>query len=177
MFQMLNFVLSKNMHKNIDMKENNELLTILNSLLEDILTSINKFMVHSEICENSGYSKLHLAIQKQAMDQMLLAERLIERIGFLNGSDTLSKLSTLIIGKTVADVIGKNLNDEPHPFRVHTEAIKLADEINDQSTVELLKKILTTEEGQNNWAEIQRQQIEKMGMAEYLVSQNVSMVN
>jgi bacterioferritin len=64
------------------MKGNEKLITVLNSLLADELTAINQYMVHSEICENWGYAKLHLAIRKQAMDEMHHAEWLIERIIF-----------------------------------------------------------------------------------------------
>ena len=56
------------------MKGKKELLTVLNSLLADELTVINQYMVQSEMCANWGYSKLHAAIRKQAMDEMLHAE-------------------------------------------------------------------------------------------------------
>jgi len=56
------------------MKGNKELLTVLNSLLADELTVINQYMVQSEMCANWGYSKLHKAIRKQAMDEMYHAE-------------------------------------------------------------------------------------------------------
>ena len=65
------------------MKGNKKLLSVLNSLLADELTAINQYMVHSEMCENWGYLKLHKAIRKQAMDEMHHAEWLIERIIFL----------------------------------------------------------------------------------------------
>ena len=65
-----------------NMKGNKELITVLNSLLADELTVINQYMVQSEMCANWGYSKLHAAIRKQAMDEMLNAEWQIERIIF-----------------------------------------------------------------------------------------------
>jgi bacterioferritin len=58
-------------------------------------------MVHSEMCENWGYGKLHMAIRKQAMDEMHHAEWLIERIIFFEGAPTVSKLNPMKIGKTV----------------------------------------------------------------------------
>jgi len=62
------------------MKGSKKLLLVLNSLLADELTVVNQYMVHSEMCENWGYNKLHMAIRKQAIDEMHHAEWLIERI-------------------------------------------------------------------------------------------------
>jgi bacterioferritin len=153
------------------MKGNKKLLTILNSLLADELTAINQYMVHSEMCENWGYSKLHMAIRKQAMDEMHHAEWLIERMIFLEGSPTVSKLNTIKIGKTVSDMIGNDNADELDAVRAYNDAIKLAREVDDQGTVDLLTKILKMEEDHVDWAEIQRAQIEQMGIENYLVNQ------
>jgi bacterioferritin len=156
------------------MKGNEKLLTVLNSLLADELTAINQYMVHSEMCENWGYSKLHSAIRKQAMDEMHHAEWLIERILFFEGLPTVSKLNNIMIGKTVPEIIGNDNGDELNAVRQYNDAIKLAREVDDQGTVELLTKILKMEEGHVDWAEIQRAQIEQMGLANYLVNQTES---
>ena len=154
------------------MKGNKELLTVLNSLLADELTAINQYMVHSEMCENWGYGKIHMAIRKQAMDEMHHAEWLIERIIFLDGAPTVSKLNAINIGKTVSEMIGNDDKDELHAVHAYNEAIKLAREVDDQGSVELLTKILKMEEGHVDWAEIQKAQIEQMGIENYLVSQS-----
>ncbi|MHB9040552.1 MAG: bacterioferritin [Melioribacteraceae bacterium] len=153
------------------MKGNVKLLTVLNSLLADELTAINQYMVHSEMCENWGYGKLHMAIRKQAMDEMHHAEWLIERIIFFEGSPTVSKLNTIKIGKTVSEMIRNDDADELDAVRAYNDAIKLAREVDDQGTVDLLTKILKMEEGHVDWAEIQRAQIEQMGMENYLNNQ------
>jgi len=154
---------------------NKKLISVLNSLLIDKLTAVNQFMAHSEMCDNLGYTKLHIAIQKLAMDQMLHAEWLIERISFLDGSTTLSKLNSLMVGKTVSALISKNNN--PEAFRAHTDAIELAQQADDHATADLLKKILKLEESSTDWAEIQRVQIENKGLENFLVSQAESRVN
>ena len=156
------------------MKGNEKLITVLNSLLADELTAINQYMVHSEMCENWGYSKLHLAIRKQAMDEMHHAEWLIERIIFFDSAPTVSKLNTIKIGKTVSEMISNDDDDELEAVRTYNEAIKLAREVDDQGTVDLLTKILKMEEGHVDWAEIQRAQIDQMGMENYLVNQTES---
>lgn len=153
------------------MKGNEKLITVLNSLLADELTAINQYMVHSEMCENWGYGKLHSAIRKQAMDEMHHAEWLIERIIFFDGAPTVSKLNPIKIGKTVLEMIRNDNGDELDAVKAYNDAIQLAHEVGDQGTVELLTKILKMEEGHVDWAEIQRAQIEQMGLENYLVNQ------
>jgi len=159
------------------MKGNKELLIVLNSLLADELTAINQYMVHSEMCENWGYGKLHKAIRKQAMDEMHHAEWLIERIIFFEGAPTVSKLNAIKIGKTVSEMISNDDQDELEAVHAYNKAIKLSQEVNDQGTVDLLTKILKMEEGHVDWAEMQRTQIEQMGMENYLSSQIESQGN
>jgi len=153
------------------MKGKKELLIVLNSLLADELTAINQYMVHSEMCENWGYGKLHMAIRKQAMDEMHHAEWLIERIIFFEGAPTVSKLNPIRIGKTVAEMISNDNNDELFAVNAYNKAISLARQVEDQVTVDLLSKILKMEEGHVDWAEIQRAQIDQMGLENYLVNQ------
>jgi len=153
------------------MKGDKKLLTALDQQLADELTAINQYMVHSEMCENWGYGKLHMDIRKQAMDEMHHAEWLIERIIFLEGIPTVSKLNPIKIGKTVSDMIKNDNNDELDAVRSYNEVIKLARAVDDQGTLDLLTKILKMEEGHVDWAEIQRAQIEQMGLQNYLVNQ------
>jgi len=153
------------------MKGNKDLIAVLNSLLADELTAINQYMVHSEMCENWGYGKLHMGIRGQAMDEMHHAEWLIERIIFFEGAPTVSKLNPIKIGKTVSEMISKDLDSEFNAVNAYNSAIKLAREVDDQGTVDLLTKILKMEEGHEDWNEIQRSQIEQMGLENYLVNQ------
>lgn len=153
------------------MKGNERLMNVLNSLLADELTAINQYMVQSEMCAKWGYAKLHLAIRKQAMDEMFHAEWLIERILFLDGIPTVSVLNPMKIGKSVPDMITNDNADEVHAVRTYNDAIKLAREVDDQGSVELLSKILKMEEGHVDWIEIQRDQIKQMGLENYLVNQ------
>ena len=155
------------------MKGNAKLIAVLNSLLADELTAINQYMVHSEMCENWGYGKLHSAIRKQAMDEMKHAEWLIERIIFLDGSPTVSKLNAIKIGKTVPEIIKNDSDDELDAILAYNDAIKLAREVGDQVSADLLSKILGMEEGHADWAEIQKAQMDQMGVEIYLVNQTM----
>jgi bacterioferritin len=153
------------------MKGNKKLLTVLNSLLADELTAINQYMVHSEMCANWGYIRLHTAIRKQAMDEMHHAEWLIERIIFLDGAPTVSNLNKIMIGKTVSEMINNDKGGEIDAINAYNNAIKFAREVHDQGTVDLLSMILKMEEGHEEWAEMQRTQIEQMGLENYLSNQ------
>ena len=153
------------------MKGNEKLVIVLNSLLADELTVVNQYMVQSEMCANWGYGKLHQAIRKQAMDEMLHAEWLIERIIFLDETPTVSKLNGLKIGKTVSEIVSNDNDVELNVVKEYNDAIKLAREVDDQGSVDLLTKILKMEEGHVDWAEKQRSQVEQMGLENYLVTQ------
>jgi len=161
-------------NRRAEMKGNEKLITILNQRLADELTSINQYMVHAEMCDNWGYRKLHNAIQKQAMDEMHHAEWLIQRIIFLDGAPTVTKLNHIKIGKSVKEMVSNDQEAEMTGLQAYNDAIKLAHEVNDEGSVELLTKILKMEEGHVDWAEIQRSQIDQMGMENYLVNQTDS---
>ena len=153
------------------MKGNEQLLTVLNSLLADELTAINQYMVHSEMCENWGYSKLHQAIRKQAMDEMNHAEWLIERILFYDGIPAVSKINQIRIGKTVLEIVNNDNYSELKAVDAYNDAIKFSREIKDQGTLDLLTKILNMEEIHVDWAEMQLAQVVQMGMQNYLINQ------
>jgi bacterioferritin len=155
------------------MKGNEKLITALNQRLADELTAINQYMVHSEMCNNWGYGKLHKAIEMQAMDEMHHAEWLIQRIIFLEGSPAVTKLNPIKIGKTVLEMVSNDQEAEITGLLAYNTAINLAHEVADEGSVELLTKILKMEEGHVDWAEIQRSQIEQMGMENYLTNQTV----
>jgi bacterioferritin len=153
------------------MKGNDKIIAVLNQLLADELTAISQLMVHSEMCDNWGYAKLHTAIEHQAIDEMHHAEWLIRRILFLDGAPVVSKLNPIKIGQTVLEIVSQNQDDELGAIRAYNSAIALAHEVADQATAELLTKILIMEEGHADWAEMQRTQIAQMGIENYLANQ------
>lgn len=156
------------------MKGNEKLIKVLNQLLADELTAISQYMVHSEMCDNWGYEKLHKAIEKQAVDEMHHAEWLIRRIIFLEGTPVVQKLNPMKIGKTVSEIVGNDQDAELGAVRAYNDGIALAREVSDQATADLLTEILKMEEGHVDWAEAQRDQIEQMGLQNYLSNQTAS---
>ncbi|MFN3982608.1 MAG: bacterioferritin [Caldilinea sp.] len=153
------------------MKGNAKLITVLNQLLADELTAISQYMVHSEMCDNWGYERLHKAIERQARDEMHHAEWLIRRILFLEGAPVVDKLNPIKIGQNVLEIVSNDQADEIAAMRAYNSAIGLAHEVADQSTADLLTEILKMEEGHADWAEVQRAQIEQMGIENYLTNQ------
>lgn len=153
------------------MKGNDKIIEVLNQLLADELTAINQYMVHSEMCDNWGYDSLHKAIEGQARDEMHHAEWLIQRIIFLEGMPVVTRLNPMKIGKTVPEMVGNDEEAELGAVHAYNSAIRLAHEVDDQATVDLLTKIVKMEEGHVDWAEKQRAQIEQMGLENYLTNQ------
>lgn len=153
------------------MKGNEKLIKVLNELLADELTAISQYMVHSEMCDNWGYEKLHKAIEKQAIDEMHHAEWLIQRILFLEGMPVVSKLHEMKIGKDVLEMLTNDQEAELGAVKAYNAGIALASEVGDESTGDLLTTILKMEEGHHDWAKKQRAQIEQMGLENYLSNQ------
>ncbi|MDZ7342048.1 MAG: bacterioferritin [candidate division KSB1 bacterium] len=153
------------------MKGNTKIIDVLNDLLTDELTAINQYMVHSEMCDNWGYEKLHKADEKRAIDEMKHAEKLIARILFLEGIPIVSKLKKINIG---ADVEAQHKNDwdaEHEAIKAYNSGIALAVQLGDNGTRELLESILKDEEDHIDWLEAQMDQIKQMGIQNYLVEQ------
>jgi bacterioferritin len=153
------------------MKGNAKLNSVLNDLLADELSAISQYMVHSEMCENWGFKKLHEDIEKQAKDEMHHAEWLIQRILFLEGTPVVSKLHPIRIGKNVSEIVGNDQEAELGAIQAYNKAIALAGEVADQGTADLLTDILKMEEGHVDWAETQRAQIKQIGLENYLANQ------
>jgi len=150
------------------MKGNDKIINLLNVLLAEELTAISQYMVHSEMCANWGYTKLHEAIEKQAKDEMEHAEWLIQRILFLEGTPNLQKLNQIKIGKTVPEMLANDGEAELNAIRMYNSAITEAKELKDNGTADLLLKILKMEEDHLDFEETQQGLIEQLGLQNYL---------
>jgi bacterioferritin len=153
------------------MKGNEKIIERLNLLLADELTAINQYMVHSEMCDNWGYEELHGAIEKRAIEEMKHAERHIARLLFLEGASTVSKLNKITIGADVETQLKNDWEAERGAIQMYNDAIRLAVEVGDNGTREMLESILTEEEAHIDWVEAQLDQIKQMGIQNYLVEQ------
>ena len=153
------------------MKGNEQIFTLLNSRLAEELTAVNQYIVHSEMCANWGYDKLHDAVEKRAITEMKHAEKIISRLLFLEGIPIVSVLNPLYIGDNVEKQLHNDLVAEHDAVKAYADSIKQSAEIGDFGTHELFKSILVDEEDHVDWIEEQLDQIKQMGIQIYLSGQ------
>lgn len=153
------------------MKGNTQVIETLNQLLADELTAINQYMVHSEMCADWGYERLHEAIEKRAIEEMRHAEKLIGRILFLEGTPIVSNLNKITIGPKVETQIKNDALAETDAVKMYNQGIRQAVELGDNGTRDLLESILADEEVHLDWLEAQLDQIDQLGIQNYLVEQ------
>ncbi len=153
------------------MKGNPKVLERLNARLREELTAVNQYMVHSEMCANWGYNRLHDAIERRAVAEMKHAEKLIERILFFEGKPEVGQLNRINIGANVPAQIEKDLASEVDAVKAYNDDIKFAAEAGDNRTRDLLQSILEDEEEHVDWLETQQDQMEQMGVGQYLATQ------
>jgi bacterioferritin len=153
------------------MKGNSAVIDQLNALLADELTAINQYMVHSEMCANWGYERLHKSIEARAITEMKHAETLIARLLYLEGVPVVSNLNQIHIGAQVEAQLHNDLGSETGAVGMYNAAIQLCAEQRDNGSRELLEDILEDEEAHVDWLEAQLDQIAQMGLQNYLVSQ------
>lgn len=153
------------------MKGNAKLIETLNSLLADELTAINQYMVHSEMCANWGYEKLHKHFEKRAIVEMKHAEKLIGRILFLEGTPTVSNLKAMHIGSDIPKQLASDHAAEEGAIKEYNAAIKLAGDVSDFATRGLLEEILKDEDGHIDEIEELQDQISHMTLGVFLTTQ------
>lgn len=153
------------------MKGNPKLIETLNSLLADELTAINQYMVHSEMCANWGYEKLHKHFEHRAITEMKHAEKLIGRILFLEGIPIVSNLRKIYIGSDIPKQLEYDHAAEEGAIKAYNEAIKLAGEVNDFATREILEHILSDEDQHIDEIEELQDQISHMTLPIFLTTQ------
>jgi bacterioferritin len=157
--------------KEIPMKGNEKIIAILNDFLEDELTAINQYIVHSEMCANWGYNKLHGVAEKRAIDEMKHAEKLIARILFLEGLPVVGNLKKMNIGATVEAQLKNDWEAEAGAIKAYNDGIRLCLELADNGTRDLIDSNLVDEEAHLDWLESQLDQVKQMGLQNYLLGQ------
>ncbi len=153
------------------MKGNKKVISVLNDLLADELTAVNQYIVHSEMCANWGYDRLHKLIEKRAIEEMKHAEKHIARILFLEGQPNVSVLNKITIGASVEAQITNDCSSEQGAVKAYNDAIRLCAEVGDNGTREMLEDILEDEENHLDWLEAQLDQIKQVGIQNYLITQ------
>jgi bacterioferritin len=153
------------------MKGNKKLLDALNVRLSEELGAINQYIVHSEMLENWGYVRLSKKVKARAITEMKHAEKLIERLLFLEGVPVVSKLAPIHIGADVPKQFAADLASELDAVKKYNATIKLAVEVGDNATKEILDSILNDEDAHVDEIEEQQDQVTHMGLQIYLSGQ------
>ena len=153
------------------MKSNDKLMQTLNGLLAGELTAINQYVVHAEMAENWGYGKLKKSVGARSITEMKHAEKLIERILFLEGTPIVGELNKINIGADVPQQCANDLASEMTTVANYNSAVKLAADVGDNATREILEGILKDEDDHVNEIEEKLDQIKQMGVQHFLAIQ------
>ena len=135
------------------------------------LTAINQYFLHAEMLNNWGYKRLYKYTRKESIEEMVHAEKVLERMLYLDGSPNMSELFGLRIGQNVKDQFKNDLALELEAVPRLNKAIAVATEVGDNGSRELFEEILVDEEEHIDWLEAQLHMIEEMGIQNYLSAQ------
>jgi bacterioferritin len=161
-------------YKEKTMNGHPEIIEVLNEALTAELTAINQYFAHSEICENWGYERLHQAIREHSIGEMKHAEELIARVLYLNAMPNMARYFEIKIGANVEEMMTNDLALETEAVERLNEFIQLAHTHKDFGSEELLERVLKDEEEHIDWIEAQLDQINQVGIQNYLAQQIIS---
>jgi bacterioferritin len=148
-----------------------QILDALNEILTAELTAINQYFIHAKMCANWGYARLAKKKREESIGEMKDADRLIERILYLDGTPNLQRLSAVRVGEDAIEQHKLDLELEVAAVARYNAAIELARSKGDNGTRELLERHLVDEESSVDWLETQLSLVEQIGRERYLAEQ------
>ncbi|QNM95196.1 bacterioferritin [Chitinimonas koreensis] len=153
------------------MKGDKKVISYLNAALKNELSAINQYFLHARMFKNWGFKELNEHEYHESIDEMKHADRLIERILFLEGLPNLQELGKIYIGENVKEAFECDLKLEMEAVPLLKEAIAYAEKVHDYISRELLEDILESEEEHIDWLETNLGLIEQIGYQNYLQAQ------
>lgn len=153
------------------MKGHDQVIQLLNDVLTAELTAINQYWIHARMCENWGYARLWEKVRAESLGEMKHADRIVERILYLEGVPNLQRLGKVNVGQTVKEQFRLDLEVEKAAIKALNVGIETSRSLGDNGTRELLESILEGEEEHANWLEAQLTLIDQVGEANYLAQQ------
>jgi bacterioferritin len=153
------------------MRGNPEVLGLLAELLTNELTAINQYLLHASTCANWGYHRLAEKLGEESAGERQDADKLVERILFLDGTPDLMQLHEIRGGATVKEMLERDLEMEYAAIAALEAAIAKCRALGDNATEALLTEILVSEEHDAHWIESQLELIRQLGETNYLTQQ------
>jgi len=153
------------------MRGNDKVLKDLGDALKAELTAINQYFLHAKMCDNWGYFRLGAYYRKESIDEMVHAEKLIDRLLFLEGIPNMTDIGPIKVGKNVKAQFESDLALEMQAVKQLNEAIRVSTEVKDNASRALFEQILADEEEHVDYLEGQLHAIAEMGIENYLAQQ------
>jgi bacterioferritin len=140
---------------------------LLNEILMGELTAVNQYFLHSKMLRNWGLARLAKKVWDESIDEMKHADKLIERILYLDGLPNVQKLGRVRVGETLTEVLECDLALEDEAIPRLNAAIATCREVGDNGTRVLLDDILVSEEEHRDWLVTQLDLVKRLGEAAY----------
>ncbi len=147
------------------------ILEALNEVLTAELTAINQYFIHAKMCENWGYQRLYKKKREESIEEMHDADKVIERILYLDGVPNMQRLFPVGVGEDAVEQHKLDLALEAAAIERLNKAIALCRDKDDNGSRELLEEILTGEEESADWLEAQLYLVKDVGKEAYLAEQ------
>ena len=149
------------------MKGKKEVIDILNDALKHELGAVNQYWLHYRMLDNWGYTKLAKKERKESIEEMQHADKMVDRIIFLEGLPNMQHIAPLMIGQDVKEVLECDLRGEFNARDLYTRAREICRRNEDLVSMALFEKLLEDEEGHIDFLETQLDLLSKIGVQNY----------